>query len=156
MNLSELVDRSASDLPDHPALVFGEQAISYSELLVAVNKLANTLVKSGVQKGDRVAIIMGNRPELIIGYLATVRVGAIAVTLNPASTPYELSHYFADSKPAVVICTGDQVPKINTLKDRTSHLRTVIGTEAVDGAVSFDDVQKGVFRSIRGCGFGCR
>ncbi len=142
MNLSDMVDRFASDLPDHPAMVFGEQAISYSALLLAVNKLANALVKFGVQKGDRVVIIMANRPELIIGYLATLRIGAIAVTLNPASTPYELSHYCVDSKPVIVLCTGDQVPKFISMNDRLPYLKAVISTEPTDGAISFEDVQK--------------
>jgi long-chain acyl-CoA synthetase len=142
MNLSDMVDRFASDLPDHPALVFGDQVISYSQLLSSVNRLANALVRFGVQKGDRVAIIMANRPEFIVSYLATLRVGGIAVTLNPLSTSYELSHYCADSKPAVVLCTSEQIPKIDALRDRTPYLKVVVSTEAVDGAVSFDDLQK--------------
>lgn len=139
MNLSEMVDRIAGDMPDHPALVFGEQAVSYADLLRSVNRLANALIKFGVSKGDRVTILMPNRPEFIISYLATVRIGAIAVTLNPVCTPYELSHYFADIKPVAVICTGDQIAKIEGLRDRTPYLKVIISSDSADGAVSFAD-----------------
>ena len=140
MNLSEMVDRIAADMPDHPALVFGEQIVSYAELLHSVNKLANALTRFGVNKGDRVAMIMPNRPEFIISYLAAVRLGAIAVTLNPLSTPYELSHYFIDAKPSVVVCTGGQVTKIASLKDRSNYLKVIISTDSTNGAMSFDNV----------------
>jgi len=142
MNLSEMVDRFAADIPDHPALVFGEQIISYAELLHSINRISNALVRFGVNKGDRVAIIMPNIPEFVISYLAAVRLGAIAVTLNPLSTPYELSHYFVDAKPSVVVCTGDQVTKIENLKDRSNYLKVIISTDSTNGAVSFGDALK--------------
>jgi len=103
MNLSEMLDRSAEERPDHPALVFEDRTITYLELFRSVNKLSNALVKLGVQRGDRVVTLMGNRPELVTTYFATIRIGAIVVTLNPLSTVYELSHYFADCKPSVVV-----------------------------------------------------
>ena len=140
MNLSEIVDRFAADLPDHPALVFGEQTVSYAELLHSINKLANALIRLEVNRGDRVAIIMPNRPEFIISYLAVIRIGAIAVTLNPASTAYELSHYFIDAKPVVVLCTGDQVIKIESLKDRSNYLRNIVSTDSTNGSISFRDI----------------
>ncbi len=142
MNLSEIVDRYAQDMPDQPALVFEDQTISYAELLRSINKLSNALVKAGVKKGDRVVILMGNRPEFVKGYYACMRIGAIVVTLNPLSTAYELSHYLADCKPTAVLCKGDQIPKIETIRDRADYLKTIISTERVDGAVHFDEIEK--------------
>jgi long-chain acyl-CoA synthetase len=142
MNLSETVDRFAENMPDHAALVFEEQTISYGELRSSINRLANALTKAGVQKGDRVVILMGNRPEFVVGYFAIVRMGAIAVTLNPLCTTYELSHYMSDSKPAGVICRGDQIHKIETIRDREEYLKIIISTEPTDGAVSFAEIQR--------------
>jgi len=142
MNLSEIVDRFAEDMPDQPALVFEDQSIPYAKLLHSINKLSNALVKAGVKKGDRVVILMGNRPEFVMGYYASMRIGAMAVTLNPLSTAYELSHYFADSKPAAVLCTGDQIAKIETIRDRAEYLKIIISTDRLDGAVPFDEIEK--------------
>jgi acyl-coenzyme A synthetase/AMP-(fatty) acid ligase len=85
VNLSEIVDRFAEDMPDQAALVFEDQTISYAKLLRSINKLSNALVKVGVKKGDRVVLLMGNRPEFVMGYYASMRIGAMAVT-NPMST----------------------------------------------------------------------
>lgn len=142
MNLSDVVDRFADDMPDHAAVVYEEQTISYGELRRAISRLANALAKAGVQKGDRVVILMGNRPEFVIGYFATVRMGAVAVTLNPLCTAYELSHYLADSKPAAVICKGDQITKIETIRDRKDYLKIIISTEPADDAVHFGEIQR--------------
>jgi long-chain acyl-CoA synthetase len=142
MNLSEIVDRFAEDMPDQPALVYEDRTISYAELLGSINKLSNALVKAGVEKGDRIALLMGNRPEFVAGYYATMRVGAIAVTLNPMSTVHELSHYLAESKPKVILCKADQIPKLQKLEDRTNYLQTTVSTEPAEGAITFDEIEK--------------
>jgi len=142
MNLSEMLDRSAEERPDHPALVFEDRTITYLELFRSVNKLSNALVKLGVQRGDRVVTLMGNRPELVTTYFATIRIGAIVVTLNPLSTVYELSHYFADCKPSVVVCKDDQMSKIESLREHADYLRTTICTEEAEGAISLAQIQR--------------
>lgn len=142
MNLSEIVDRFADDMPDHPALVFEEKTVTYAELLKTINRLSNALIKAGVRKGDRILTLMGNRPELVAGYFAAARIGAIAVTLNPLSTVYELTNYLADCRPAAILCKGDQISKIESLKERADYLQIVISTEPVDGAVSFEEIEK--------------
>jgi len=142
MNLSEIIDWWADKLPDHYAVAYEDQRITYLELLRSVNKLSNALVKAGVQKGDRVATLMGNRPEFVVSYFAIMRIGAIAVTLNPLSTAYELSHYFAECHPAATICKSDQLVKLESLRDRTSYLRTIITTEVSEGVLSFQEIEE--------------
>jgi len=142
MNLSEMVDRFAEDMPTHPALVFEDQSVSYAELLQSINKLSNALVKLGVQKGDRIITLMGNRPELVMTYFAAVRIGAIAATLSPISTEYELSHYFADTRPAVVVCKSDQMEKIASLREHADYLKATICIDAAEGTVSLEQIQR--------------
>lgn len=142
MNLSEIVDHAAETMPEHTALVFEDRKISYAELQRAVNKLSNALVKASVKKGDRVALIMPNTPQFVITYFAAIRIGAVAVTLNPVSTVHELSHYFAECKPTAVVCKSDQAAKIHQLKVPGDYARTIISTEPVSGALSFDEAQQ--------------
>lgn len=141
MNLSEIIDFWADALPDHDALVYEDRRIKYLELLHSINRLSNALVNAGVQKGDRVATLMGNRPEFVVSYFAIMRIGAIAVTLNPLSTAYELSHYFAECHPVAVVCKSDQLVKLEALRDRADYLRTVITTEVSEGALSFQEIE---------------
>lgn len=140
MNFSELVDIHASNMPNHPALVFEDQVMTYGELQKKINSLSNALSKFGVTKGERVAILMGNRPEFVIAYFASMRVGAIAVTINPMSTVYELSHYFLESKPMVVVCKSEQSAKLEKLRETSDHIKTVICTEPMEGAVILDEI----------------
>jgi len=142
MNLSQIVDKFAQEMPDHPALVWEDRTITYAQLLSSINKLCNALVKAGIRKGDRVVTLMGNRPELVMGYFAAMRIGAVAVTLNPMSTVYELSHYMADCKPAAVLCKEDQVAKLAAIRDRTDYLKVTMSTQAVEGAVHLADVEQ--------------
>jgi len=142
MNLSEIVDRFAEDMPDHPALVFEDITVSYGDLLRSINRTANALIKMGVAQNDRIVILLGNRPEFVAGYFACLRIGAVAVTLNPVSTAYELSHYFADCKPMGIICNKEQIDKIETIRDRAEYLKFIITTESCDGAVSYQDIQR--------------
>lgn len=141
MNLSETVERFAEEMPEHIALVFEDRRTSYSELQRSINKMANALTKAEVGKGDCVALLMGNRPELVITYFAAIRLGAVAVTLNPVSTVHELSHYFAECKPKAVVCKEDQVSKIQKL-ERTDFIKLIISTGPVEGAVAFEEIER--------------
>ncbi|MEW6139964.1 MAG: AMP-binding protein [Thermodesulfobacteriota bacterium] len=142
MNLSEIVDRFADDQPDHPALVYEDRVISYAQLLGTINKLSNAFAKAGVKKGDRVLTLLGNRPELVASYFAAMRIGAIAVTLNPVSTVYELGNYVADCKPSAIVCRADQMPKVAELSNALGSLKVVVSTEPVYGAVPFEEVER--------------
>ncbi len=142
MNLSEIIDNAASNWPDHPALVFEDQTISYGHLLSSINRLSNAFIKAGVQRGDRVMTLMGNRPEFVACYYAAMRIGAITVTLNPLSTSYELSHYMAECKPAAVVCGPEQVHKFAGIKDLHSYIKLIITTTPIDGAVSYSEIQQ--------------
>lgn len=137
MNLSEIVDRAAAAGPDRTALVFEDRSISYTELLSAVNSLAAGLSAMGIDKGDCVVILLGNRPEFVASYFAVVRIGAIAVTLNPVSTTYELSHYFTECKPKVVICKADQVGAVRECNNRTGYVKAIICIDEAEGTVRY-------------------
>ncbi len=81
MSLNLIQDVLAAT-PDKPALVFDGTSTSYRELAEAVDGSARRLLSLGVSPGDRVAIFMRNRPEVVELYLACFRIGAIAVPLN--------------------------------------------------------------------------
>jgi long-chain acyl-CoA synthetase len=141
MNLSEIIDRFASDTPDNPALVFEDRTITYAELLASVNKMCNALSKAGIGKGDCIALLIGNSPEFVTGYFAALRLGAVAVTLNPAATVYELSHYFADCKPKAVLGNEDQPAKVRAIPDHVDYVRLIVSRVADDGVTTFKEIE---------------
>src|SRR5512147_2185869 len=77
--LLDIVSNAVSQRPDHPAMIFKGTSISYSELDRFSSALANALVKIGIQKGDRVALLLPNSPQTIISELGIWKAGGIAV-----------------------------------------------------------------------------
>ncbi|MBF4560744.1 AMP-binding protein [Microbacterium sp. VKM Ac-2870] len=103
-SLLDIVDASARDYPDAPALQFFGRTTSYRELVQAIDRAAAGLRELGVSTGDRVAIVLPNCPQHIIAFYAILRIGAIAVEHNPLYTPRELRKQFEDhgAKAAIV------------------------------------------------------
>ncbi len=99
---SDYVDLFACKAPDAEAVVFGKERISYSELLRRVDEFAKALLASGAGRGTRVAMICTPRSEFWICFLASLRIGAIWVGLNPKYTPAECSYVLRDVNPRIV------------------------------------------------------
>src|SRR5581483_8184983 len=97
--------------PDGAAAVIAPEAErrwSYGELRTQVHDLAARLAALGIGRGDRVAIVLPNGPEIVATFLAVVHGGAVAAPLNPAYKADEFSFYFGDIQPrALVVPPGE-------------------------------------------------
>ena len=82
MNIGLLPARNARYRPNHLAVVFKDQRLTFLEFNKRVNRWANVLVKMGVKKGDKVATILPNCLELLETYWAVAKVGAVVVPLS--------------------------------------------------------------------------
>jgi acyl-CoA synthetase (AMP-forming)/AMP-acid ligase II len=79
------------------------RSYTYRQVLDLSASVANALVARGVRPGDRVAFICPNLPEVALVYHGVIAAGAVAMMVNPLSTPGELAKYFAVGKPSLVI-----------------------------------------------------
>ena len=82
MHIGGMLARNARRHPDKEGLVYGELCYSYRELNEAVNRLANALADQGIQKGDKVALMMQNSDRYVITFMAAMKLGAVAVPVN--------------------------------------------------------------------------
>jgi long-chain acyl-CoA synthetase len=89
--------------PSNLAVVDGERRISYGELERVVDHIAGNLAQLGIRRGDRVAIVLGNRAEFIEVCLACARLGAISVPINIRQRKPENDYVLAHSGAAVVV-----------------------------------------------------
>lgn len=121
-----MLDLAASKFKDAPATDFYGAELSYRELRARVNKLAVALMDIGVGKGDRVGLMLPNCPQIIIGYYAVLRLGAIVVNVNPLYTERELEHQANDSGMETIFCLDMHVDKVRAIKERTSLKRIVV------------------------------
>lgn len=102
MRFSDFPALQASQAPGAPAVVFGESRWSYAELSARVEACARSLLACGVGRGDRVAMLSTPRPEYAVVFLATARIGAIWVGLNPVQQLEEYRYILGDTQPAIV------------------------------------------------------
>ncbi len=98
---------NALRFPDKPALVFFEQVFTFSEVLQQAERLAATLHRMGVKKGDRVVLVMQNCPQWVIAHFAILRANAVVVPVNPMNRAEELKHYILDPDARVAITAAD-------------------------------------------------
>jgi acyl-CoA synthetase (AMP-forming)/AMP-acid ligase II len=103
MNLGMYTARSARFWADRPAILFRERALSYAELERRSNRLAHALLALGLQRGDRVAVVSPNRPEIVELECALYKVGLVKVALNSRLAPAELADALANAEPAACL-----------------------------------------------------
>ncbi len=101
--LVDMLERSVRRFHKRVALDFFGRQSTYGELHEQVSRVANGLRKLGVQRGDRVAIVLPNCPQHVIVFYAVLRLGAIVVEHNPLYTARELRHQFEDHGASVAI-----------------------------------------------------
>ena len=92
----------------------GTTTLSYQALDAGAAMVANFLVSVGLPPGSRVAVHCEKSPEVLMLYLAVLRAGLVFVPLNPAYKE-ELSHFFTDAKPAVVVTSPLHCPWVGAL-----------------------------------------
>lgn len=103
-SLIDIVEASARDYPDAPALQFFGRSTSYRSLQEQIERAAAGLRARGVRAGDPVAIVLPNCPQHIVAFYAILRLGAVVIEHNPLYTPRELRKQFEDhgAKHAIV------------------------------------------------------
>ena len=113
---------------DKDYLVYEDERYSYAEIHSQVRKLAEYLVSQGIGRHSRVALSMRNYPEWVVGYWATVSIGAAVVGMNAWWTPSEMEYALNDSQPGVLIVDDERLERLsqiaNTPKMHVISVRT--------------------------------
>ena len=107
-------------------------AYTYWDLQQAANRLSNALAALGVKRGERVAIILPQRPETAIAYLAVFQMGAIALPLSHLFGPDALEYRMQHAEASVAIVEPGTLANLWAIRERLADLRHVIG---VGGAI---------------------
>ena len=89
----------------HEPVVAGTTRLSYRQLADEVERTARGLHALGVRRGDKVAVLMGNRAEWVISPLAITSIGAVLVAVNARSTAHELGYVLDHADASALILT---------------------------------------------------
>ena len=107
MNLRQLFDLSLVNRHEEVALEWAGAEYTFGDIDARSNRVANALRAGGIQQGDRVAVYLANRIELIDLYLACVKLGVIFVPINILYREREMSHILSDAEPKRLITDAD-------------------------------------------------
>ncbi len=131
MNIAWWVQRWAELHPAKPAIIFEEQTISYEELCKRSDRTSCWLQAIGIEKGDRVAVMLDNCPEFIDLFLACSRLGAIFVPINFRVTAFELDYFIKNCRPRLFIHGVDFLNVVNDL-ELDSYMPPIVTSVAGD------------------------
>lgn len=112
LNLVEKVRQQAFEQPEKTAYYFLGKGTTYGELEQTVARFAGVLQDLGVQKGDHIAFLLGNTPHFIISLYASMRIGAVAIPINPIYTPDEISYIIKNGDVKLVIALDLLLPLV--------------------------------------------
>ncbi|MFF3177248.1 AMP-binding protein [Streptomyces sp. NPDC057900] len=96
---------SVARTPDHPALAYFDGRLSYRETDALSDSVAGHLAARGLERGDRVAIMLQNSPHFVLALLGAWKAGATVVPLNPMYKSGEVGHVLKDAEVSALICS---------------------------------------------------
>jgi acetyl-CoA synthetase len=100
---------------------------TFRDLKEQADRLSNALVALGVARGDRVAIILPQRPETAIAHIACYQMGAVAMPLSILFGPEALEYRLLDSKAALALVDPASLPNLAQIRERLPSLKRVVG-----------------------------
>ncbi|MDE2605473.1 MAG: long-chain fatty acid--CoA ligase [Burkholderiales bacterium] len=128
------VARSARHWPNRPAILFRDRSTTYRELERRASRLAHALRALGLQRGDRVAVVSPNRPEIVELECALYKAGLVKVALNSRLAPQELADALANAEPAACLSGPEH---------RGMVVEAAAGVAALRHRIAFDPAPAG-------------
>src|SRR6266568_3037568 len=123
--LHDLLSNAAREFPDRAALIFFGQRIGYRELDRLSNRFAHALLRLGVKKGDRVAIVLPNIPQFVIAFYGILKAGAVVVRGSPLSNEAEIAYQLQHSGAQVLLTLSSYHAMVERVCTTTNIKRVI-------------------------------
>lgn len=149
--LFNCLDEAAQKYPKKTAILFLGRTITYGELKLSADRLANALANLGVQKGDKVCVFLPNCPEAVIADWGILKTGAAVIPTSILRTDDGLIHEAGSGKAKVIICREDQLERVLKLKNECGFSSVIVtANEGFDQAKVTAPLPEGVmeFRQL--------
>jgi malonyl-CoA/methylmalonyl-CoA synthetase len=142
-DLHSLLAATARSCAERSALEFADAAggrvvWSYAQLFERARRLSTALAARGVGGGDRVALVVGNRPEFVVLALAILRTGAALLPIHVGYRPREIAHLLADARPRLVIAGEEESERVAAALDELP----AASRGAVESMLSLDEIRR--------------
>ncbi len=145
LSLVQMLELSAKTYADHVCMYYPREnkflGITYKEVENKVKAFARGLIKSGVEKGDRIAILSENRPEWGISYFGILFSGGIVLPLDPCLKSSELKHIIREAKAKMVLTSAKFLSDIEEISSSLDFLSQVICMDDISTEASIPFAQ---------------
>ena len=131
LSLGEVLRETARNHSEVSAIIYFGRRITYAELDGLVDKFTSVLQDLGVNKNDRIGILMPNIPQFVIAFYGALRAGAVCVTCSPLYKGRELEHQLNDAEVETLVLMDTLYPMVHEIKSKTK-LRNLITTSPRD------------------------
>ncbi len=129
MSLIKILTKTLELYPDNKAVVCEGKKFTYRQFAERVGRLANTLIKLNIKKGDKVAILHKNCHYFLESYFGVMYIGAVLIPLNHYLTSKDLAFILKNSESKLLIASSDFSEKVNDINDEIGENIRNIKTE---------------------------
>ncbi len=126
LNISYQLAETADRHPEKEAYIFMDRPASYAELNEQVERFAGNLAQLGINKGDHVALLLGNSPHFVISLYGAIRAGATVIPVNPIYTADEIGYILNNGDVKTVITLDKLVPLFEKMESRLPQVEQII------------------------------
>lgn len=137
LRVFDFLDEAAKRFPQQACTIFEEHVLTYFRMAELTDQLAHGLIALGLQKGERVGILLPNLPQYVLAYYAVLKAGGVVSAMNPAYTPREIEAQIRDSG-SVFLIAGESSRALVKQLPSDLPLRKWIFT-ALEDAFSMQD-----------------
>ncbi|MGA1846515.1 fatty acid--CoA ligase [Deferribacter abyssi] len=125
-NLADMLTKNAKKFKNKKYLFFENQKYTYNQVNKLTNKCAHALLRLGLKKGERVAILLDNSPEFIFSFFGITKCGAIAVPINNFLKEEEITYILNDCNVKFLITSENYKDLFPYLKSNTTSLENIL------------------------------
>lgn len=115
--MKDWLSARAENSPKSIGLIYKNQSWSFQQIDLLVNRMTQVLLKRGVESGQRIGVLIPNKPEFVILIYSIIRIKSILVPINLRLTPFEISKQMAEVKVSNIIYCKDTEKLINSLEN---------------------------------------
>lgn len=142
--VSLLLDRHLTgSRADRTAVICQDEKVTYRQLGRMINRIGNGLIHFGIRPGERIIILLNDRPEYVALFLAAMKIGAVPVPINMLATASDMEYFINDSQAAAVVMESELCEKLGgILADSRRFKALVINGEPVEGTVALSELMQ--------------
>ena len=148
ITLVDLFDDAVRQYGDSVCIIAEGKTLTYAQVDILSDSIARYLLSRGIQKGDRVGLLLSNTAEFVIGYYAILKIGAVVMAMNPAYRPAEIAHLADESGLKILILPAERYDSIKPISGRMELTSLVIVGDWEDQGDSQDVAWNAVLKDF--------